>query len=363
MVFIACAVALLTGTTAHALTPGASYTISIEKVNSNGTVTSGATSLGLSTTVVADTGGKVAFSFGSSVPASPSCNFLVISIKDSLGANVRDAIAPCPSANSTVPLGVSGVTDKQTDALLAAFLASGTDDPIVAIFGFAIVRSGNMSALDVAAMSDVCYKGLYNPGGFIDYLKTVRGVGDAQLATYRQNIVAQLGDASSGYSKLMKDSVDAADGTTAAGERGKAAGQVLKTLLTAAEGVFQQDYVMEAFDAMGSIALPLMNSKIAAGTLSATGAGMVEAGIGGGLSKLRADRALEKYSAAMTLMNASGSDLAQFNAAALALRTAMDNAYAQFEGVYSEDASRPNGDINATIPYLAPRCRQHLRRI
>lgn len=79
---------------------------------------------------------------------------------------------------------------------------------------------------------------------------------------------------------------------------------------------------------------------------SSKAASMVEAGLGGGLNKLRADRALEKYSAAMMLMNASGSDLEQFKSAALALRTAMDNAYAQFEGVYSEDESRPNGDIN-----------------
>lgn len=348
------AIALLAWANAFALTAGQTYTISVEKVNSNGSVTSGATSLGLSTTATADSSGKVAFSFTSSIPTTSSCNFLVITITDSLGAIARKAIAPCPASASTEPLGVSGVTYKQSDALLAAFQAAGTDDPILAVFGFAIVRSGNMSALDVAAMADVCYQGIYNTGGFIDYLKTRSGttngvanaVTDAQLLTYRSNIVTQLGDASSGYTKLMKDSVDAADSTTGSSKRGKAAGLVLKTLITAADGVFPQDYIMEAFNAMGSIAVPLMTSKVSGGTLSATGASMVQAGIGGGLQKLQADRSIEKYNAAMTLMGASGADLTQFSNAVSTLRTAMDTAFSQFEDVFSEDDHGANGDID-----------------
>lgn len=48
----------------------------------------------------------------------------------------------------TLPLGVSGVTDKQTGALLAAFASAGTDDPVLAVFGFAIVRSTGMTTSD-----------------------------------------------------------------------------------------------------------------------------------------------------------------------------------------------------------------------
>lgn len=343
VVSISSVLALLGWGNAHALTAGQVYTISVEKINSNGTVTTGSTSLGLSTTATADSNGKIDFSFTSSLPTSSSCNFLVISIKDSSGTTIRDAVAPCPASGGTVPLGVSGVTDKQTEALLAAFLAGATDDPIVAVFGFAIVRSGNMTTSDIAAMADVCYQGLYNSGGFIDYLKTTRGVTDAQLLIYRNNIISQLGDSSSGYTKLMKDSVDSTSTSDSATNRGKAAGQVLKTLITAADGVFEKDYIMEAFNAMGAIAVPLMQSKVAASALSATGASMVNAGIGGGISKLRADRGLEKYSAAMTLMGASGEDLSQFNTAVSALRTAMEAAFAQFEDVFAENDSGTNG--------------------
>lgn len=343
VVSISSVFALLGWGNAHALTAGQVYTISVEKINSNGTVTAGSTSLGLSTTATADSNGKIDFSFTSSLPTSSSCNFLVISIKDSSGTTIRDAVAPCPASGGTVPLGVSGVTDKQTEALLAAFLAGATDDPIVAVFGFAIVRSGNMTTSDIAAMADVCYQGLYNSGGFIDYLKTTRGVTDAELLIYRNNIISQLGDSSSGYTKLMKDSVDSTSTTDSATNRGKAAGQVLKTLITAADGVFEKDYIMEAFNAMGAIAVPLMQSKVAASALSATGASMVNAGIGGGISKLRADRGLEKYSAAMTLMGASGEDLSQFTTAVSALRTAMEAAFAQFEDVFAENDSGTNG--------------------
>lgn len=346
VVSISSVLALLGWGNAHALTAGQVYTISVEKINSNGTVTTGSTSLGLSTTATADSNGKIDFSFTSSLPTSSSCNFLVISIKDSSGTTIRDAVAPCPASGGTVPLGVSGVTDKQTEALLAAFLAGATDDPIVAVFGFAIVRSGNMTTQDIASMADVCYHGLYDAGGFIDYLKTTRGISDgdgSQLKAYRNNIISQLGDSSSGYTKLMKDSVDSTSTSDSAMNRGKAAGQVLKTLITAADGVFEKDYIMEAFNAMGAIAVPLMQSKVAASALSATGASMVNAGIGGGISKLRADRGLEKYSAAMTLMGASGEDLSKFTTAVSALRTAMEAAFAQFEDVFAENDSGTNG--------------------
>lgn len=348
VVSISSALALLGWGNAQALTAGQTYTISVEKINSNGTVTSGGTSLDLSTTTTADSNGKISFSFTSSLPTSSSCNFLVISIKDSNGTTVRDAVAPCPASGGTVPLGVSGVTDKQSDALLSAFQANATDDPIIAVFGFAIVRSGKMSSTDIAAMADVCYKGLYQTGGFIDYLKTTRSVTDGQLLTYRNNIISQLGDSSSGYTKLMKDAVDATSTTDSATNRGKAAGQVLKILITAAEGVFPQDYIMEAFNAMGTIAVPLMTAKVSATPqlLSTEGAAMVNAGIGGGIQKLMADRGIEKYVDAMVLMGATGDDSTQFNSAVSTLRTAMETAFAQFEDVFTEDSSGSNGDIS-----------------
>ena len=345
---IAAAAALVVGNNAFALSAG-SYTVTVEKIKSNGTVTGttdGGASLELSASATADADGKISFTFTSAIPTSDSttdpCKFLVVYIKDAAGAVVRKAISPCTAAGSSVPLGVSGVTDKQTDALLAGFTQGATDDPIFAVFGFTLVRSGDMAAADITAMTDVGYQGLYNTGGFVDYLTTTRGVTAAELATFRSNIITQMGSAT-GYTKLMKDAVDA---TTAAGSsdnRGKAAGQVLKIMIAAADGVFPQDYIMEAFNAMGAIAQPAMTAKVTAGTLSAKGASMAGAAFGGGIQKLKADRALEKYVAAMTLMGATGADLTTFNSAVATLRTAMEAAFAAFEDVFAENDSQSTG--------------------
>lgn len=346
---IAAAVAVVAGSNAFALSAG-SYTVTVEKIKSNGTVTgttAGGASLGLSTSATADSAGKLSFTFSAAIPTSDSttdpCKFLVVSVKDATGAVVRKAVSPCTAAGSSVPLGVSGVTDKQTDALLAGFATGATDDPIFAVFGFTLVRSGDMSASDITAMTDVGYKGIYNTGGFVDYLTTTRGVTAAQLATFRSNLVTQLGNAT-GYTKLMKDAVDATTTIGSSDNRGKAAGQVLKIMVTAADGVFPQDYIMEAFNAMGGIAQPLMTARVVAGTLSAQGASMASAAFGGGIQKLSADRGIEKYVAAMTLMGATGADLTTFNTAVSTLRTAMEAAFAALETVFAENSSQTTGN-------------------
>jgi hypothetical protein len=349
---IAAVSALVMGGNAFALDAG-TYTVTLEQLKSNGTITgttAGGASLGLSTTATADANGKISFAFSSAVPTSDSasnpCNFLVTTIKNAAGTTVRKAIAPCTKAGSTASLGVSGVTDKQTDALLAAFLANATDDPIFAVFGFTLVRSGDMSAADITAMSDVGYKGFSNTGGYLDYLKTTRGVTDAQLATFRANIVTQLGSAD-GYTKLMKDAVDATTTAGSSDNRGKAAGQLLKILVIAAKDVFPEDHILEAFNAMGSITDPLMVARVTAGTLSAQGASMASAAFGPGIMKLRADRSIEKYVAAMTLMGATGTDLSTFTTAAGTLRTAMENAFATLEANFAEDPTKTTASKTA----------------
>ncbi len=84
-----------------ALTAGATYTITVQKVNSNGTVTDYS-----STTATADVNGKLAFT-ASSMPTKDDCNFIVILIKDGGGNTVRKGIVPAPAASSTNELGVN----------------------------------------------------------------------------------------------------------------------------------------------------------------------------------------------------------------------------------------------------------------
>lgn len=177
---------------AWALTAGTSYTIAVEKMKSDGTLTSaaGGDSLGISTTATADANGKIAFSL-SGLPDNTTCNFFVSTVTDnSSNTVVRRAIAPCPPKGKTMPMGISPLTKAQTDSLLTAAAAAGTDDPILTLFGFAIVRSSGISATELSEMATLAEKGIegtdgtagftFGTDGFIQYLLE-HGVTTAQI--------------------------------------------------------------------------------------------------------------------------------------------------------------------------------------
>jgi len=329
---------------AAALTPGTSYTVAIEKMKSDGTLTSaaGGDSLGISTTVTADANGKITFSL-SSVPDNTTCNFFVSTVtNNSSNTVVRRAIAPCPPKGKTMPMGISPLTKAQTDSMLTAAAASGTDDPILMLFGFAIVRSSGISSAELTEMATLAEKGIegtdgttgftFGTDGFIQYLLE-HGVTTAQIATYRSAIVSLMSDPTTGYAKFIKDSVDASTTTSELNARGKAASLLLKFLMTAATTTgFSQGLVLEAMDAMGAVVVPLMT---ASATISAATKASINASIGGGIQRLRADRNIQKYLAALSTLGATGQDLTDFKTAATTLLNAMIAANQAFEQVFT----------------------------
>lgn len=322
---------LMASSQAYALTAGSSYTVTIGKINSNGTETV----LSTSSAVVADATGKITFSL-SGVPDNTTCNFMTVVVKDSNGAVAQSGMAPCATAGTTLPLGVSPVTSKQNEALKAGFLAAGTDDPILAVFGLAAVRTQGITTAELTVLATIVKDAISGAGGFIDHLTAAppvgRGVTAAQLAAYRSAIIAQLSNVNSGYSKMIKDSVDATTGAAESGKRGEAAALLMEILVEAATTAgFPQDYVLEAFDAMGAIAVPAIQAATTAGTLSANTAQGVDTSIGGGIQKSRSSRVIEKYSAALTTLGATGADVTQFQTSATALNTAMQTAFNTFE--------------------------------
>lgn len=333
------AMLMLIATDAGALTTGETYTITVQKVNSDGSLATASSS----TTATADSNGKIAFTF-SSVPNNSSCNFLVVTVSDSSGTTVRRSIAPCPNSGESLPMGVSGLTNAQTDALLAAVASAGTDDPILAVFGFAIVRSSGITSTELSFMATLCSEGISGTNGFIDYL-TNNGVTSSQITSYRSNIVARLANTSSGYSKLIKDSVDASTTSEKLNARGEAASKLLLVLVQAAgDAGFSQDRVLEAFNAMGAIVVPLMQTGVSNGSISAATAQMIDSSIGGGIQKLTADRDIEKYSNALTALGASGDDVTNYQTAATTLLNAMVAAFKTFEQVF--DGSETDSGIS-----------------
>jgi hypothetical protein len=151
-------------------------------------------------------------------------------------------------------------------------------------------------------MADLCNQGINNSGGFIDYL-TSNGVSSAQVTSYRSYIITRLANASSGYSKLIKDSVDAATSSEQLDARGEAASKLLLVLVQAAtDAGFSQDRVLEAFNSMGAVVEPLMTQGVTDGDITATTSQMINSSIGSGIQKLKADKDIEKYSAALTTL-------------------------------------------------------------
>jgi len=321
-----------------ALTIGEAYTISIEKINSNGTLTSGGTSLGISTTATADSDGKLAFSFTSSIPNNSSCNFMVVTITNSSDAVVRRTVVPCPDSGKALSLGVSGVTNKQADAMIAAFSSAGNDDPILATFGFIMIRSEGISASEIVFMANLANQGINATNGYVDDM-TNKGVTTAQILAYRNAIISKLADPDTGYAKLMKDSVDVAssgDSTLEAAKRGEASAKLFSFLVESATTAgFSIDRVLEAFNAMGAIVVPLMATAVADGDLTAATKQSIDSSVGGGIQKLKADRDIEKYTQALSSLGASGADLSTFTSAAATLATSMSTAFKTFDEVFT----------------------------
>lgn len=329
---------IFTGANAGALTTGETYTISVQKVNSDGSLSS----IGVSSTATADSDGKIAFTL-SGIPDNGSCNFLVTTVTDSGDTTVRRSIAPCPNAGEALPMGVSGLTNSQTDALIAALAEAGTDDPILSVFGFAIVRSTAITSSELTFLAGMCNQAINSDDGFLDYL-TDNGVTSAQIAAYRGYIIQRLANISSGYSKLIKDSVDATTEEEKLNARGEAASKLLLVLVQAAtDAGFSQDRILEAFNAMGDVVEPLMTQGILDGDLTAATAQMINSSIGGGIEKLKADKEIEKYSAALITLGASGSDVTSYQTAVTDLLDAMTTAFQAFEQVF--DGTETEADI------------------
>ncbi|MBI1922261.1 MAG: hypothetical protein HYS23_14395 [Geobacter sp.] len=310
----------------YALTAGTTYTIEVAPINSNGTVGTTAST----TTAVADSSEKVAFTF-STVPTSSTYNFLLITIKDPDGNTVRRAIVPAPSANDTTSLGLSLVTEDQTEAFLSAMQSAGSDNPIFVAFGMVILRTGALGAADLARVGTAGA----NAATAFQNKMTAEGMTAAELVTFKSGIVSRLGQ----FTALYKDAVDATTAAASAENRGKAAGLLMRIFIQASgDAGCPEDHVelalMAAGDSIGN------DSSWAA--LPTWFKSSVDAEMSSAISKMRAEKALQKYSNALTTLNASSSQVTRYTAAANTLFTAMENAFKAFEALFADESSTPS---------------------
>ncbi|MBI4846387.1 MAG: hypothetical protein HY810_07970 [Candidatus Omnitrophica bacterium] len=324
---------LFAAVNAHAtFTTGETYTISIYKISSSGSLNATASTTTLAT---ADSNGKLSFSL-SNVPTSSECNFLLVTITSSNNVAVRRSIVPAPTSGSTMDFGVSPLTDAQTTAFLNAFSTAQTDDPLLAFFGFVMVRTSNTTAAELAAMATICQKGIKGTDGTgitdgFEAKLVSEGVTASQMANFRRNIVSNL----SVYTSLYKDAVDQYFSSGANAElekRGEAASKIFEIIVDAAADTgIETEKLLYAFNAMGAIVLPLMDQGIINGSLSENLERGLESTIGRGLDKLRADNFLRKYNDALTALGATTEEITAYNNAVNTLTAAMRAQFEDFE--------------------------------
>jgi hypothetical protein len=309
-----------------ALTPGETYTVIMSKVNSNGTVT------GLSSTsAVADSDGKITFGF-SSVPTSPNTFFLVLTVKDGSGTVVRRSFVPAPPEGGTGQLGVNDLSTTQTDMILQALAAAGTDDPIVVAYGLILTRTPDLDSSDIANIAVLGHLAIQN--GFETFL-AANGVSASQLATFKQKLIYnQPNKDLSNFAVLFKSAVD--NPAQSADDMAKAAGLIADIFIDAgiAAGI-DLSLIQAAHDAAGDVVQNDPDASDAFNAISGGTGSVIDAAMSNFFMRIAAVKVKTSYTNALTILNASGIQVDRFNAAVQTMTATMENLDKEYAQYYS----------------------------
>lgn len=346
----------------YALTAGETYSITMSKVNSDGTVTDLDS---VSTTANAD--GKITFRFNN-VPTSPTTFFLVLTVKDSKNAVVRKSFVPAPPELGTGQLGVNNLSTHQTNMLLRALEGAGTDDPIVVAYGLILTRTPNLTEADTERIATLGKLAII--GGFEAFL-TSNGVSASQLTTFKQKLIYnQPNKDLSNFTVLFKSAVD--NPSQASDDMALAAGLIADIFIDAgiAAGI-DLGLILAAHDAAGDAVENSLEAAAALAAMQPEVQNMIDQAMSGFFLRIAAVKVKTSYSNALTTLNASGDQVERFNNAVQAMVTAMENLDKQYARYYESpelmtaeirtqmDAAYTNAftafqsDIASTAPEIA----------
>lgn len=331
LVTLFAAALLLAAGPAFALTAGETYTITVDAIGSDGQVVN----LSFSDTDTADGDGKIAFSF-TGLPTSEDYNFLLVTIKDSGGTTVRRTLAPAAAAGETTNLGASPMTEAQTAALLQAMEVAESDDPVMALFGFIIVRSGSLDDESIVHIGHMARLAIVE--GFNVYLE--EQIGATKMAAFKAAVQSHLGS----YSALIKDAVDAASDDDEKNQRAAAAAMLSEILMeAAAEAGFDLGLINVAMDSAGEQAEAYLAGD--GSTLDPTVMSGINAVMSATHNKLKAERVRQKYTLALTTLGASDSQVTRLNEAVTNLAAAMSAVWQDFEELFAQQDA--GGEVDA----------------
>ncbi|OGQ38612.1 MAG: hypothetical protein A2W61_00295 [Deltaproteobacteria bacterium RIFCSPLOWO2_01_44_7] len=304
-----------------ALDANKDYTVTLAKVNSNGTTTNIET-----VNATSDSNGKISFSFTTGVPTADTTNFIAITIKNEAGTVVRQSLAPAPDSTSTTLVGVNGLSDTQAKAMLEGFVAAGTDDPIYASFGFMLLKSSQLSSSDRSKITTGGRNAILGSGGFVDFLQTSGGVTASQLTTFKQKIVSNTTSNTrdlADYCSNFKTAVDNDDADSMA----KAGGFIADIFIDAANAAgFDVGLIPSALDSAGEVA----NADDDLAGLSSAANTIVNQALSSLFLRIAAVKINKEYTTALTTLGASGSQVDRYNSAVTTMLTAFEAIDTQF---------------------------------
>ncbi|MBI4685485.1 MAG: hypothetical protein HY755_09830 [Nitrospirae bacterium] len=322
-----------------ALTPNATYTITIQKVNSNGSVSNYS-----ATTATADSTGKLEFSL-SNMPTDAEANFFVFIITDTSGTVVRKGFAPAPHAGATNLVGVNSLSTSQTNAILAAGQAAGTDDPIAVAFLLVLLRSPNATESDATLLAQIGVEAITGSTGFEGTL-TSNGITAAQLATFKSKLIYNgtagkktIADMTASF----KTAVDSGNDTTATQEMQKAGGFMADVFIDAAEAAgIDLGLIIAAHDAAGAVAGSSANIT-RMGQITATVQSSINQAMSSFFMRIASVKVKSEYTKALNTLNASGTQVDSFNSAV----NVMLAANANVEATYGEYFMNPDTYVSS----------------
>lgn len=324
------------------LTVGATYTISVAKLNSDGTLSAELAS----TTAVADANGKLVNFSLTGLPDQTTCNFLLFSVKDGSGATVRRALAPTAPAGGTVDIGICDLTETQAGSLLAMAQQAGSDDPILMAFAFVIVRASGLTGQQATYMGQVGAAAITSPSAGFTWYLTSQGVTTAELAALRSallnNATVDLRD----FTALFKDAVEATTTSAAQQKQGEAGGKIAEIFIAAAQSAgIDTQLIINALSAAGDGAQGSAAWSQVDPTIITSISGAMDSFHGGlSLYKVKAD-----YTAALTLLGASGSQVTRFLTALADFATAQNVINQTYEPYFENPGAYTSDQLTAAM--------------
>jgi len=326
----------LAASTAWALNPNTSYTVTVSKVNANGTLTQVS-----SNAATTDADGKLNFTL-SAMPTKDDCNFVYFTLKDGSNTVVRQGFAPAPPASDTNKLGINDLSTIQAKTFVEVGQLLGAtnqaDNPIPVAYMLIILRSDGVNEADIPVIGQLATTAITGTGGFQDFLTTDAGVTPTQLSDLKECLIYNA-DATKktlrNFGESFYNAVQSTSTTTEKAEMQKAGGFMAEIFMDAAvcAGI-DPELILAAHNAAGDAAGSGGGSgPIATLTIQNPNfMSSIDQAMSSFHQRIAGAKVATEYTNALNTLQASGTQVTTF----LTAGEAMFNAYAQIESDYGD---------------------------